>query len=338
MKGIYLVKNGAVDEAFEVRPLPKQSLEKNQVRIKIEAFGLNYADVLARKGLYGDAPPLPCIVGYECVGYIKEVGQAVTHLNEGDKVLAFTRFGAYAQETVTDSKGVIKIEEDTPIKDAVALGTQFCTAYYAAYECLSLHEGDTVLVHSAAGGVGIALIQLCKAKGCKVIGTVGSDDKFEIAKSFGADHVINYRKGDFARAVLKITGKTRVDAIFDAVGGKTFKKGMEILSFGGANVLFGAASRSKGGFFATMKLLFGFGFFTPVKLLMKSQSIIGVNMLRIGDHKPEIIKLCLEKVYELYQDEIIKPHIGATFKANEIASAHALLESRKSKGKIVVEW
>ena len=338
MKGIYLVKQGAVDEAFEVRKIESKPLEPHQVRIKVQAFGLNYADVLARKGLYGGAPPLPSVLGYECVGYIKEVGQAVTHLNEGDRVLAFTRFGAYAEETVTDNLGVVKIDEDTPVGDAVALGTQYCTAYYAAYECMSLYEGDTVLIHSAAGGVGTALTQLCKAKGCTVIGTIGSDWKAELATKNGVDHIINYQEKDFEEEVLKITGKTRVKAIFDAVGGKSFKKGMKILSYGGSNVVYGTASRSKGGFFATMNLLFGFGFFTPVKLLMKSQSIVGINMLTIADHKPEIINLCLQKVYELYQDGILKPFIETTFKANEIGSAHALLESRNSRGKIVVEW
>jgi NADPH:quinone reductase-like Zn-dependent oxidoreductase len=338
MKGIFLKKFGEVDLAFEVKETPSPKPEPHQVKIKVEAFGLNFADVLARKGLYGDAPPLPCILGYECVGTIAEVGQAITKFNEGDRVLAFTRFGSYAQFAVTDSRAVVKIDNDIKSDVALALGTQYCTAYYAAYECLSLHAGDVVLIHAAAGGVGVALTQLAKEKGCTVIGTVGSNEKFDFIKANGVDHPINYRTTNFEEEVRKILGKRRVDAIFDAVGGKTFKQGMKVLNYGGSNVIYGAASRTNGGLMANLKLLFGFGFYTPIKFLMKSQNVIGVNMLRIADYKPEIIQLCLEKVYELYQLEIVKPHVGKVFKANEIASAHALLESRNSRGKIAVEW
>lgn len=338
MKGIFLVRNGDVDKAFEIKETDTPSPGEGEVLIKNHAFGLNFADVLARKGLYPDAPPNPALLGYEAVGEVAEVGNGVTGLEKGQRVLAFTKFGAYAEYTVTNALGVIPIEEDISNGEAVALATQYCTAYYAAYDLVHLREGQLVLVHASAGGVGTALIQLAKAKGCTVVGTAGSDEKLKYAQEKGADFTINYRTQDFIETVKDKYGDRRLDVIFDPIGGKTFKKGINWLNYGGKIVLFGAASRSQGGIFSGLKLLFGFGFYSPIKFLIKSQSLIGLNMLRIAEHHPQIINDCLRNVYQLYQDGVVNPHVGASFKANEIGTAHALLESRKSKGKIVVEW
>lgn len=338
MKAVFLKKYGSVEQAFELKEVNGPKTEPHQIKIKVDGFGLNYADVLSRLGLYADAPKLPCILGYECVGVITEIGNAVTGFEIGQRVLAFTRFGSYAETVVTDARAAVVLDSETSTPLALALGTQYCTAYYAAYHCLNLIEGDIVLVHAAAGGVGIAITQLAKAKGCKVIGTVGNDKKIEFAISQGADYAINYKTKNFVSEIQNITGGHKVDYIFDSVGGKTFKEGMKILNHGGANILFGASSRSSGKLLDNLKLLFGFGFYTPIKLLMASQAIIGVNMLRIADNKPSLIQQCLSNVYQLYLQDVIKPHVGKVFKTEEIASAHAFLESRNSVGKIAVLW
>ena len=340
MKTITLVKYGKPDSAFEVREKEQPIPSDNQVLIKVEAFGLNYADVMARNGLYRDAPPIPCVLGYEVVGRIEVLGKEATGFSIGQKVVAFTRFGGYAEYAVTDHRAAVLISDEMENGIAVALATQYCTAYYCAYEQVNLFEGDHVLIHAAAGGVGTALIQLAKRKGCVIYGTVGSDEKLDYLKQQGVDYPINYLKSDFVSEIQKIRKDGNIDVIFDSVGGITFKKGRKILGNGGRIVFYGAAERSGGkkGILADLKLVFNFGWVHPLALFLKSQGMIGVNMLRIADHRPHVMQRCLKNVVDLATKGDILPHIGGVFKVEEIARAHEFLESRKSIGKIVIEW
>lgn len=166
MKAVYLVKTGDPETAFEIREIPKPQPAPDQVRIKVEAFGLNFADVMARLGLYRGAPPLPAVLGYDIVGRIEECGEAVQDLKAGDRVTALTRFGGYAEYAVTESSAAAKISEDMPAGVAAALSTQYCTAYYLAYEMANLQQNDRVLTHAAAGVVGTALVQMALYKQC----------------------------------------------------------------------------------------------------------------------------------------------------------------------------
>ncbi|HEY4798706.1 MAG TPA: alcohol dehydrogenase catalytic domain-containing protein, partial [Bacteroidia bacterium] len=197
MKAIYLVKNGKAESAFETREVSIPNPNENEVLIKSEAFGLNFADVMSRMGLYQDAPPIPCVLGYETVGRVESFGKAVTNFKRGQRVVAFTRFGSYAEYAVSDFRGVFPISDELDAGTACALATQYCTAWYAAEEMVNLQENDHVLVNAAAGGVGIALVQLAKRKKCIVYGTCGSDEKIEFLKQIGVDVPINYNKKDF---------------------------------------------------------------------------------------------------------------------------------------------
>lgn len=351
MKSLTLTKYGKAATAFELRETPTPKPAPNQVLVKVDAFGLNYADVMARNGLYRDAPPLPCILGYEAAGTVAETGSEIKNVSIGQRVLAFTRFGAYAEYVLTQGRAVVPIPDAMDNGIAVALATQYCTAYYAAYEMVNLHPGDHVLIHAAAGGVGIALVQLAKLKGCIVYGTAGSNEKINFLKSIGVDYPINYYTQDFVKEINNIQkevlpslmerGRGRgLDIVFDSLGGKIFSNSRKLLAYGGRIIGYGAAERSgkTGGVFADIKLLFGFGFFNAAFLLMSSRGIIGVNMLRIADHKPDVLQRCMENVVALSESGKINPHVGGRFKANEISKAHEFLENRKSIGKIVVEW
>jgi len=225
MKTITLVKYVKADKAFEVREKEKPIPTDNQVLIKVEAFGLNYADVMARNGLYRDAPPIPCVLGDEVVGSIEALGKEVTGFSIGQRVVAFTRFGGYAEYAVTDHRASMLIPEEIENGIAAALATQYCTAYYCAYEQVILFAGAHVLIPPAAGGGGTALIQLAKRKGCVIYGTVGSDEKLDYLKQQGVDYPINYLKSDFVSEIQKIRKGGNIDIIFDSVGGITFKKG-----------------------------------------------------------------------------------------------------------------
>jgi NADPH:quinone reductase-like Zn-dependent oxidoreductase len=333
MKAITLVKNGAAASAFEIRDKKTPLPGKGEVVVKVDAFGLNYADVMARNGLYKDAPPLPSVLGYEAVGTIHQVGEGVTSFYTGQKVLAFTRFGAYAEYCIADERALVELPETISNGEAVALATQYCTAYFSAYNMGNIQEGEKILVHAAAGGVGTAVIQLAKLRGCEIYGTAGSEEKIDYLKKLGVDHPINYRSSDFSEVI-----RDEIDVIFDPIGGSSFKRGKKMLAQGGRILCYGGAERSGGGLVSTLKFVWNFGFFTPIALLMKSQGIIGINMLRIADNKPLVLQKTMQNVVQLYKDGKIKPHIGASFKSEEIGKAHAFLESRKSIGKIVVEW
>jgi NADPH:quinone reductase-like Zn-dependent oxidoreductase len=340
MKAVVLVRYGAADQAFELRELPTPEPGPGQLRVAVEAFGLNYADVSARQGTYQDAPPIPCVIGYEVIGRVEALGPAVTGPQAGSRVTGFTRFGGYATHAVTDARAVAPIPDGMDAGVAAALPTQYGTAYHCAEEMVRLHPGDHVLVHAAAGGVGTALVQLCKRRGCIVYGTAGSEDKLRYLRGLGVDHPINYRTIDFADAVRRIRGSDGLDVIFDSLGGASVRKGLQLLAAGGRMVCLGAASRATGRVQVLHDLPFAlsFGFQHPIGLMINSKSIIGVNMLRLSDQRPLALQRCLEAVVRLALDGEVQPTVGGRFTVDAIAKAHAFLEGRGSIGKVVVTW
>ncbi|TND08580.1 MAG: alcohol dehydrogenase [Bacteroidetes bacterium] len=339
MEAFYLTRYGESAKAFERRELKLPPPAENQVLVSVEAFGLNFADVMARMGLYKEAPPLPAILGYEVVGRVEKTGSAAVPFSPGQRVIAFTRFGGYATHALTDFRAVVAIPEDMETGHAAALATQYCTAWYAAEECMRLHAGEHVLVQAAAGGVGTALVQLAKYRDCTVYGTAGSDEKFEYLRRIGVDFPVNYNKEKFDEAIRRIRKGKGVDVVFDSIGGKVFKQGFRLLEPGGKIAGYGAAQRlEKRNIFSLLGLVFGFGFYNPIGLLQPSKSIIGINMLRIADHRPDLLQRCLGEVARLSEAGIFKPQTGAVFAANELAQAHDFLGSRRSTGKIVVKW
>ncbi len=334
MDAIHLVKNGTAEIAFERKPIIIKDPAKDEVAIEVEAFGLNFADVMARLGLYRDCPPLPTIVGYEVVGRIAKVGTDVDNVRTGERVVAFTRFGGYAQYVLTSAKAVVKIEEDFSAGKALALATQYCTAYYAAHVATNIQTNDKVLIQAAAGGVGTALIQLCKLKNCKIYGTAGSSEKLDYLRKQGVDVAINYLRDDFSKVISE-----KLDMVFDSIGGSTFNKGFKLLGNGGRMIPYGAASQLEANnIFSKIKFGLSFGFFHPVQLLMHSKAIVGVNMLRIADDKPDILQYCMQEVVRLTEEGKIDPHVGAMYSVEDLNEAHTALELRKTIGKIGVKW
>lgn len=339
MKAAFLVKHGDAETAFDIRPVGRPEPRPDQLLIRTEAFGLNYADVMARRGLYRDAPPMPAVLGYDLVGEVVEAPESFAHLI-GKRVAAMSRFGAYAEYAVTLPQAVFEIPEHFDAAQACALGTQYCTAWHAAFQATSMHAGDTVLIHAAAGGVGTALIQLAKWKGCKVVGLAGTDAKIAALKADGVDLAINYRTTDYAAEITKVLGKRSIDLSFNSVAGTTFKKDMKLLRPGGRLVLFGASQRSgkRMGFFSDLKLLWDMGIVIPIFLVAGSRSVIGVNVLRIADHRPDLLADVAQHLNKLLAEGVIQPKSGGVFPIDELAKAHALLESGQSTGKLAVKW
>lgn len=338
MKAIVLKKYGEAADAFEMQDVKEPVAANGQVLISVSHSGLNFADVMARKGLYKEAPPLPCILGYDVAGTVEAVGGGVTGVAAGDRVIAITRFGGYAEKVVTDSKAVIAIPPDWNPANAIALTTQYCTAWYAAAEAMNLHEGDKVLIQAGAGGVGIALIQYCQYRSCEIFATAGSDEKIDFLVSMGVNHPINYLKEDFAAAVKCIAGDQGIDAVFDAIGGASVKKGIKLLAPGGKLVCYGASVLSNKKGLAKIRAGLSFGFYHPAMLMMPSKSIIGVNMLKIGDSKPAMLQRVLQSVTELARQGVFVPKDSMVFEAKDFANAHTMLADRKTIGKVVLKW
>lgn len=334
----FLIKNGTPSDSFELRDTPAPVIGPGQVLIKVDAFGLNYSDIMARQGLYRECPPLPCVIGYDVEGHIEQAADDVIGFKKGDRVFGLTRFGGYAQYAVTQTQAVSHLPEEAATGTGCALATQCVTAYHAAILCQTLLPGEKVLIHAAAGGLGTALVQIALWRGCTVIGVAGGIEKAEYMKNLGVQHVVDHHRISWTDYVHQhLHGK--VDVIFDNIGGSSVKKGKAILAYGGRIVTLGAAALSgKKGKLNLIRLGLGFGFFSPIAYLGKSQSLIGVNMLKIADYRPDMLAESFKGVTTLFSKGILNPHIGAVFTSKELDKAHAFLEGRKSIGKVIVKW
>jgi NADPH:quinone reductase-like Zn-dependent oxidoreductase len=338
-EAMVLVRKGDADQAFDRRAIDLPALQSNEVLIESEAFGLNYADVMARRGLYREAPPMPCVIGYELVGTVSSVGSAVDKTLIGQRVVAFCRFGGYGKHVVTWDYAVVPIGE-MKAEEALVLCTQAVTAYYMAEYLSPIQAGEKVLIHAAAGGVGSVLIQLAKLKGAEVFAKIGDESKRSLVKELGADHVVNYKQSDYGQAIQSILGSDRLDVSYNPVGGSTSKTDMHLLGSGGRLVLFGGSElgRAKWGIFSSLNFVRKMGLIIPVGLMMRSKSVLGVNMLKIADNRPKVLQHCLQHVIELYRQGKIKPQVGGVYAIGDLHRAHADLEGGKTVGKLTVKW
>lgn len=338
MKAIFLTRHANPDRAFEFREIEKPSPAADELLIKTTCSGLNFADVMIRRNLYEGAPKLPSVIGFDLTGNVVETGSAVHTFKPGDKVIALCRFGAYAEYVCTPALAAVKIPEGIDPLDAVALSTQYLTAYYAASELVKLHPGDKVLIQSGAGGLGQALIQFALYKKCILFSTAGSDEKIHLLQQMGVHYPINYIKEDFQSVVMKHTNSQGVDVIFDGIGGASVRKGFKCLDTGGRIVCHGASVFISRNLLSKILCFLQFGFYHPVMLMMPSKSILAINMLPLSEKKPAYIQQMLTEVVRLAEEGIFTPKTPHRFAVSEIEQAHLLLESRKSMGKICICW
>ena len=336
MKAYFLVKNGNANEAFEERELQLDDPKDNEVQLEVEAFGLNYADVMARMGLYRDAPPKPCVLGYEVVGKVVKCGKNANTDIVGKRVLAFTLFGGYATHVNTQIEAVVEIGE-MPAEKATALATQYVTAEYMFYFKSVVQTNDRILIHAASGGVGTALVQMGVHENCHITGMAGTDEKCDLLKKAGVHETVNYRKLDYYKYLTEQGQK--FDFIFNPVGGKTFKQDMKLLDQAGQLFLFGGSERTNGsmGILSTLSFVYRMGIIIPIGLMMGSKTVSGINMLHIAQSKPQLLEKLLKRVVEKAQKGIYNPIVDEVFQVQNLAQAHEKLEQRKTKGKVTVQ-
>jgi NADPH2:quinone reductase len=308
-------------EVLRLGEVPKPEPKPGWVLIKNHAIGINFADTLFRQGQYLMRPNLPDTPGLEAAGVIEAVGPGVTHLTPGMRVAAIGT-KTYAEYCVVSASQVMPLPDFVSFVEGAAFPIQVLTAYHMLHTAHQVTPGQTVLVHSAAGGVGIVAVQIAKAAGARVIGTVSSDGKADLVKQYGAEAVINYATQDFAEEVGKLTGGKGVDVILDAVGKPTLEKGLRCLAPFGHLILYSRA----GGVPEPLNLM---------TLFQKSLKVSGFVLYTVSA-MPEKHREGIEKSFQLMREGKLKVLIGKTFPLAEAAAAHRHMESRQSTGKLVL--
>jgi NADPH2:quinone reductase len=321
MKAIVFEHTGG-PEVLALSDVPKPDVRPGMVLIKVHAIGVNFADTRFRQGTYVVKPKLPDTPGMEAAGVIEAVGDGVTDLRPGMRVAAFT-VKSYAEYCQAPAPMVIPLPDAVSFVDGAAFPIQVMTAYHMLHTAAATGPGRTVLVHSAAGGVGIVAVQLAKVAGARVFGTVSSDAKKQLVKDHGADAVINYTTEKFADEVLKLTDGRGADLILDAVGKPTFEEGLRCLAPFGHLILYGRA----GGPTDPLNV---------ATLSAKSQKVSGFMVPTVTRNFPEKTRESAALCFTLMREGRLKLHIGKTFPLAEAADAHRYLESRQSTGKLVL--
>jgi synaptic vesicle membrane protein VAT-1 len=311
------------------------------VRIAVRAAGINFADLLARSGLYPDAPQPPCVVGYEVAGEVESVGEGVTAVKAGDRVLAGTRFGGQAELVSVPEEQVIPLPEGLSFEQGAAFPVNYATAYAGLVIMGGLKPSERVLIHAAAGGVGISATQIAKRIGAEIFGTA-SASKHEAIRQQGVDHAIDYRSDDFEAEVRRLTGDEGIDLAFDALGPKSFRKDYRLLRPGGRLVMYGyIESESAGGRnLAAMAGVLarapfaGLPWWKSLAMLNENKGVFGLNMLRWWE--TEGLDRVLGPLLEGLQRGDYEPVVAEAFPFDRAAEAHRLIAERRNVGKVVL--
>jgi NADPH:quinone reductase-like Zn-dependent oxidoreductase len=336
MKQIWISKAGDVD-VLKVKEAPDPSPSDDEVLIDVKCSGINFADILARMGMYPDAPPIPCVVGYEVSGIVEKVGKDVTQFKEGDRVFALTRFGGYSTKVLTKEIYAMSMPDEMSFEEGAALPVNYLTAYLGVLYMGNLKQHERILIHSAGGGVGLASIQLAKWVGAEIFGTA-SYVKHDYLKSIGVHHTIDYRSQDFEEEVKRITGGKGVHLIMDAIGGEYLKKDYRILSPLGRIITFGvsgAVKKRTRSIITLLKTVFKMPKFKPLSLLNKNRGVFGLNIGHLWNER-EALNYVTDKLLTLYNDGKIKPHIDSVFPFDKIRDAHKYIQERKNIGKVLL--
>ncbi len=330
MRAVVITKHGGPN-VFEVQERPDPPLGAGEVRIEVAAAGINFADVMARMGLYPDAPKTPCVVGYEVAGTILELGEGVEGLIPGQRVLAGTPFGGYASQVVVGAADVVPLPDGLDFEQGAAIPVNYATAWAGLIGYGNLQPGERVLVHSAGGGVGIAATQIAKRAGAEVYGTA-SPAKHERIRELGVDRPLDYTKPGWEK------GLPRFDVILDAIAGKSFRTSYDLLAPGGRLVAFGASSLVTGqrrNLVSALRTVIRMPRFNLIKQMSESKAVIGLNMLTLwkdrGTLQPWIAPL-----REMLEDGTVKPVVAAAFPFEQAGDAQSMITERRNLGKVVL--
>src|SRR4051812_9757880 len=335
MRQVVIPRHGP-PEVFEVREVPDPIAADGEIRIRVRAAGVNFADVLARIGLYPDAPKPPVVVGYEVAGVVEAVGGGVTSHREGERVVALTRFGGYADRVVVPAAQAFRFPDELSDAEAAAVPVTYLTAALALYRMAAITAGETVLVHNAGGGLGIAATQLARLRRAKVIGTA-SAAKHDALRSFGVDDLIDYRHADVEQEVRRITRGRGVDVVLDPIGGSSFATSYRLLAPLGRLVMVGVSSIAgeRRSAWRLLRAWWSMPAFKPLSLLNRNRGVFGLNLGHLWDERRH-----LQPLMDLLMTELgagrLQPIVARTFPLERAGDAHRYIQSRANIGKVVL--
>lgn len=342
MHQVWIPETGEPD-VLEVREAPDPTPGPGEVLVHVEAAGVNFADVLARQGLYPDAPPLPTVVGYEVAGTVADVGTGVASVAPGDPVVALTRFGGYSSHVVAPEIAVFKRPGGMSAEDGAAIPVNYLTAFQMMVVMGSVRhahelggERVRVLVHGASGGVGTACADLGKVYGAELFGTA-SPGKHDYVRERGYEHAVDYRHRDFVAQVLDLTGGRGVDLVLDPIGGEHWGRSLRVLAPGGRLVIYGVSAAAGGGRLGLAKMALRIPWlkFNPIRLINANQGVLGVNLGHLWDVRDRVAGWA-RAVLDLYEAGDVRPYVDRVFGFDEAAEAHRYLEDRKNRGKVLL--
>lgn len=335
MRQVWISRRGTPD-VLEVREAPDPTPQSGEIRIRVAFAGVNFADLLARMGLYQDAPKIPCVVGYEVSGVVDAVGDGVGESWIGSRVVSATHFGGYSDTVCLPATHATPLPPTVSDEEAAALPVNYLTAHHMLVYLGAVRPNDIVLVHGAAGGVGQAAVQLCHIVGARVLGTA-SAPKHEFLRSVGVEP-IDYRDSSWPDRVRDLTKGRGVDIALDAIGGRSFKTSFDLLAPAGRLYCYGVSAmvgserpsllRALGSLLRTPR-------FGPIKLMMKNRGVAGVNLGQLLG-EPAILRPQFDALMDYAANEQIKPVIDHVYSFDDASAAHMRLHARQNIGKVLL--
>ncbi|MEO7197113.1 MAG: zinc-binding dehydrogenase [Solirubrobacterales bacterium] len=341
MRAVVIPRTGG-PEVLEVQERPDPQVAAGEVRVEVKAAGINFADLMARAGMYPDAPKTPSVVGYEVAGVVESVGADVKSVSVGDRVIAGTRFGGYAELVSVAEAEVIPLPDSLSFEQGAAIPVNYGTAYAGVVIMGGVREGDRLLIQAAAGGVGIAATQIAKARGAEIFGTA-SPSKHEAILAQGVDHAIDYRKDDFEAEVMRITDGEGIDIAFDAIGPSSFRKDYRLLRSGGRLICFGISEAQSGNERNIPGLLKGLASMTTatmpwwksLNMLNENKGVFGLNMLKWWDREGSLARV-IEPLADAIASGALEPVVAESFSFDRAGEAHTFIHERRNVGKVVL--
>jgi synaptic vesicle membrane protein VAT-1 len=336
MRQIVTTGTGDID-VLKVQAKSDPTPGEGEVMIRVRSAGLNFADILSRQGLYPDSPPKPCVMGYEVSGVVEATGKGVNSSFEGKSVVALTRFGGQSEMVAVKATQIFEKPDKLTFEEAAAIPVNYLTAYALLVVMGSLHLGESVLIHNAGGGVGLAALDIAKKIGAVTYGTA-SPIKHKFLTERGLDNPIDYRKQDWLPVLQELTKGRGVDLIIDPIGGTHWKKSYAALRHTGRLGMFGVSTASANGLSGKLKMLKAViqtPWFHPFPLLNRNRGVFGLNLGHMW-HEPEKVAVWMRDILRGVEEEWIQPHVDQAFPFDDVGKAHRYLEERKNIGKVVL--
>jgi NADPH:quinone reductase-like Zn-dependent oxidoreductase len=337
MKAVFVSRYGG-PEVLEIRDAPEPAPGPREIQVRVRAIGLNFADIFGRFGVYPGTPKPPFIPGLEFSGDVADIGSDVLHFRRGERVMGYCRLGSHAEFLTVDENYATLIPSEMSYEEGSSFLATSLSAYHGIVRLGNLRSEDKLLIHAAAGGVGLAAVQIAKDIGAEIFATAGSDEKVSLAKSTGAHHVFNYTTTDFAEEVRRHSKDYGVDVVMDSVGGEVFKKSWQLLAQMGRYILFGVSAVTTKGALNRMKAARVFSFMRPIfppSLMSANKGIFGFNLGTLTG-KERYFREAVIELLRLHRKGALKPLIGRVFPFEQIVEAHSFLQSRQSMGKVVI--